>query len=140
MSPGLVLAIDPGTVKLGWALVDKMGIASGQGVIPFTDWDSQLRRLVSLDEVSVVVLGDGTNRVNIKQGLSRLLPQAEIVLVDETASTVEAWQLKREEEAGANPFRQLVFILRQLFVQMQVDDYAARILAQRYLQSTASKP
>lgn len=139
MSPGLVLAIDPGTVKLGWALVDKKGIASGQGVIPFTDWDSQLRRLVSLDTVSVVVLGDGTNRVNIKQGLLRLLPQAKIVLVDETASTVDAWQLKRKEEAGQNPFRQLVFILRQLFVQMPVDDYAARVLAMRYLKQGSAE-
>ena len=69
----------------------------------------------------------------------RLLPQVKIVLVDETASTVDAWQLKREEEAGANPFRQLVFILRQLFTQMQVDDYAARVLAQRYLKQGSSK-
>ncbi len=139
MCSGLVLAIDPGTVKIGWAVVDKSGVASGQGVIPFTDWDSQLRQLVYLDTVSVIVLGNGTNRVNIKQGLVRLLPQVKIVLVDETASTVDAWQLKREEEAGRNPFRQLVFILRQLFVQMQVDDYAARILAQRYLKQGSSK-
>ena len=133
MSPGLILAIDPGMSKIGWSVVDETGSARGQGVIPFEGWDVQLRRLDCLDRISVAVIGDGTNRVNIEQGLKRLVPEARIVLVDETASTVDAWQLKRREETGNNPFLVFVFTLRQLFAHQPVDDYAARVIARRYL-------
>ena len=133
MCPELVLAIDPGMSKIGWAVVDKTGKAQGQGVIPLAGWDGQLRRLVDPGSVSVVVIGDGTNRMNIEQGLVRLMPQVKIVAVDETASTVDAWRLKRQEEAGSNPFLLLMFTLRQLFSQQQVDDYAALVIARRYL-------
>lgn len=79
------------------------------------------------------MIGDGTNRVNIEAQAKRLFPSAEIVVVDETASTVAAWQLKRDEEAGSSLFRRFTFTLVQLFNPPPVDDYAARVLAQRYL-------
>lgn len=134
MSSSWILAIDPGTTKLGWALVEPAGAVRGQGVIPFSDWERQLVELVAVDRVAVAVIGDGTNRMNIEQGLKRLYPQALLVKVDETASTVDAWRLKRSEEAGANPFLQFWFILGQLFRPVAVDDYAARVLAERYRQ------
>jgi len=137
MRPGLILAIDPGMSKIGWAVIDFSGSSKGQGITPLEGWDVQLRRLDCLDDVSVAVVGDGTNRVNIEQGLRRLVPRAEIAAVDETASTVEAWQLKRREEAGTNPFSLLRFTLRQLFVQQPVDDFAARVIARRYLDQQA---
>ncbi len=133
MSPGLILAIDPGTTKLGWALVELQGAVRGQGVIPFLDWEPRLIELVAVDRVAVAVIGDGTNRVNIERGLERLYPQAKLVKVDETASTVDAWRLKRSEKAGSNPFRLFWFTLGQLFRPVPVDDYAARVLAERYL-------
>lgn len=133
MSPGLILAIDPGTTKLGWALVEPQGAVRGQGVIPFSGWEPRLIELVAVDRVAVAVVGDGTNRVNIERGLERLYPQATLVKVDETASTVDAWRLKRRVEAGSNPFLQFWFTLGQLFRPVPVDDYAARVLAERYL-------
>lgn len=137
MSPGLILAIDPGTTKLGWALVEPEGVARGQGVIPFIDWETRLVELVAVDRVAVALVGDGTNRVNIERGLERLYPHATLVKVDETASTVDAWRLKRREEAGSNPFLQLWFTLGQLFRPVPVDDFAARVLAERYLKQKA---
>jgi RNase H-fold protein (predicted Holliday junction resolvase) len=130
---GYILAIDPGTAKIGWALVDPSGGPQGQGVAYLADWEAELGRLLSGHSIETIVLGDGTNRLNMHRGLERLYPQARIVKVDETASTVAAWQLKRFEEAGRNPFLVLWFTLRQLFQVIPVDDYAARILAQRYL-------
>lgn len=133
----MILAIDPGMSKIGWALTDDSGQARGQGIIPQSDWDNRLTGLVDLGAVGIVVIGDGTNRLNIEQGLRRLIPQAEFVVVDEKSSTVEAWTLKRREEAGSNPFRQVRFFLGQLFNPAPVDDYAARVLAARYLSKQA---
>lgn len=80
------------------------------------------------------------NRVNIEQGLTRLLPWAPVVPVDEIGSTVEAWILKRKELSGRNPFKLLWFTMVQLFGAGPVDDYAARVLAQRYLSAGRRPP
>jgi RNase H-fold protein (predicted Holliday junction resolvase) len=133
MESYLILAIDPGTSKIGWAAVNAAGKVAGQGILRGSDWDRQLAELFDLGQIRVIVIGDGTNRVNIEQGLCRLLPQVAVVPVDEKGSTVDAWRLKREESAGRNPFKLLWFTLVQLFNTRPVDDYAARILAMRYL-------
>jgi RNase H-fold protein (predicted Holliday junction resolvase) len=133
MSSEYILAIDPGTSKIGWALVDETGIPVGQGVVYALDWESKLGQTLAGRKISIIVLGDGTNRLNMQQGLERLFPEANIARVDETASTVEAWELKRIEAAGGNPFKQLWFTMLQLFQSAPVDDFAARVLAQRWL-------
>ena len=129
----MILAIDPGTTKIGWAIVDNSGEAVDQGVLYLDRGAGQLHQLIDPPAVRTVVIGDGTNRVNIEAEAKRLYPQAEIAVIDETDSTVVAWQLKRKEEVGSNPFRGLMFTLRQLFNPPPVDDYAARVLAARYL-------
>jgi RNase H-fold protein (predicted Holliday junction resolvase) len=129
----VILAIDPGTSKIGWALVDNLGKAADQGIAHIGQWEGQLENLATRYRIETVVVGDGTNRVNMAQGAARLLPQAEIVMIDEKGSTVEAWKLKRYEEAGRNPLKILQFTLRQLFSPQPVDDYAARVLAMRHL-------
>jgi RNase H-fold protein (predicted Holliday junction resolvase) len=129
----VILAIDPGTSKIGWALVDNLGKVEHQGIAHIGQWDGQLQSLAARYRIETVVVGDGTNRVNMATGATRLLPQAEIVVIDETGSTVEAWKLKRTQEAGRNPFKILQFTLRQLFSPQPVDDYAARVLALRHL-------
>lgn len=133
MVPGFVLAVDPGTSKMGWALVDSLGKAHAQGIIRMDGWTGELGRTLAGREISVVVIGNGTNRSNMEEELSRLLPETTLAVVDEKESTVEAWQLKRHEEAGGNPFRQFTFMLGQMFSPVPVDDYAARILAERFL-------
>ncbi len=139
MLPGFVLAVDPGTSKMGWALVDTFGKAHAQGIIRMDGWSGDLGSRLQGRDIRVVVLGDGMNRSNMEEELSRLLPEATLVVVDEKESTVEAWQLKRQEEAGGNPFRQFAFLIRQMFTPVPVDDYAARILAQRYLEESAAR-
>lgn len=129
----MILAIDPGTTKIGWAILDDTGKAVDQGVVYLDRRGAQLAELIDPPAVRTVVIGDGTNRVNIEAEAKRLFSQAEIVVIDETDSTVAAWQLKREEEVGNNPFRRLMFTWRQLFSPPPVDDYAARVLAARYL-------
>ena len=130
----MILAIDPGTSKIGWAVVDNSGKSAIQGIAPIEFWDNRLMEAADLGQIRVAVVGDGTNRVNIERVLERLVPQVEVVVIDEKNSTVDAWKLKREEEAGNNPLRMLLFALRQMFKPVPVDDYAARVLAIRYLE------
>lgn len=129
----MILAIDPGMRKIGWALVEDNGKPVGQGILPLGQWAEELGRQLPLKDIRAVVLGDGTNRMNIEQAIARLLPQTPVATVNEAESTVEAWRLKKREVAGGNLLKQLWFSLDQLLNSGNVDDYAARVLAQRYL-------
>jgi hypothetical protein len=76
VNAGYILAVDPGTAKIGWALVEPGGKPQGQGVVYLADWEAELGRLLSGRSIEIVVLGDGTNRLNMQLGLARLYPQA----------------------------------------------------------------
>jgi len=119
--------------KIGWALVEEDGRPAGQGILPQGQWAEELAKLAPLDQVRAVVLGNGTNRMNIEKAIARLLPQTPVATVNESESTVEAWRLKKREVAGGNVLKQLWFFLDQLLNSGNVDDYAARVLALRYL-------
>ena len=129
----MILALDPGERKIGWALVEPDGTPVAQGIWPVDSWTRLLQQLAHIGEVDTLVIGDGTARMNIEAELARLLPQCAIAVVGEKESTVEGWQLKRVETCGSNPLKSLLFTAAQLFHAPPVDDYAARVLARRYL-------
>ena len=129
----MILALDPGERKIGWALVEADGTPVSQGIWPADTWPKLLQLLPRIGEVRTLVIGDGTARMNIEAELRRLLPQCAIAVVGEKESTVEGWQLKRAETCGRNPLKALFFTISQLFHAPPVDDYAARVLARRYL-------
>jgi RNase H-fold protein (predicted Holliday junction resolvase) len=128
----LILALDPGKAKIGWAIVDEEGRARGQGIVSAAGWEQQLQKAADISAIRIVVVGDGTERLNIERAAQRLIAGAEIAVVDERGSTVDGWVLKRRETAR-NPISGLWFMLVQLFNPAPVDDYAARVLAMRYL-------
>jgi hypothetical protein len=129
----MILALDPGERKIGWALVEADGTPVSQGIWPVATWTELLQKLPRIGEVRTLVLGDGTARMNIEAELKRLLPQCAIAVVGEKESTVEGWQLRRAELSRGNPLAALFLTAAQLFHAPPVDDYAARILARRYL-------
>jgi len=129
----VILALDPGERKIGWALVEADGTPVAQGIWPVADWGAAMLQLPRIGEVATLVIGDGTARMNIEAELRRLLPQCAIAVVGEKESTVEGWQLKRAELSRGNPLTALVLTISQLFSAPPVDDYAARVLARRYL-------
>jgi hypothetical protein len=129
----MLLALDPGERKLGWALVAADGTPVAQGIWPAAQWTDHLLALPQLASIETLVIGDGTASMNIAAELTRLLPKCRLAVVGEQESTVEGWQLKRAETCRGNPLCVLWFTLRQLWASAPVDDYAARVLALRYL-------
>lgn len=129
----MILALDPGERKIGWALVSAEGAPYAQGILLAAGWPDNLAELPALAEVEVVVIGDGTARAAVESQIAARIPQATLAVVNEKESTVEAWQLKHRELAGRNPLRALALTFAQLFTAPPVDDYAARVLALRYI-------
>ncbi|MGH2732497.1 MAG: Holliday junction resolvase RuvX [Actinomycetota bacterium] len=128
-----VLAIDPGTRRLGVAVSDPLGmVALPLTVLPRSgDWIGELRRIIAERGVDEVVMGlplrlDGTEgpaaeQARVLAGELRIHLGVEIRLVDERLTTVAAERgLTR---AGASARRQ----------RKVVDKAAAALLLQSYL-------
>lgn len=124
----MILAIDPGSEKCGLALVEQTGKIISKKIIGRKEIKAYLADFLARQVVEQIVMGDSAFGRQLSQELS--LPQ-EIKYVQEKNSTLEArlryWQ--------ANPpkglWRLVPTSLR--FPPVPVDDWAAVILAERYL-------
>ncbi|MBQ2975660.1 MAG: pre-16S rRNA-processing nuclease YqgF, partial [Phascolarctobacterium sp.] len=91
------LGVDPGRSKTGLALVDgagkilKLHIADSQNI------DNEIVEFIQKSCPVQIVLGNGTNSSNIGEAVQRVLPNVEIVVVEEAHSTEEARTLYWQE-------------------------------------------
>lgn len=128
---GAVLGIDPGTRKIGFALIADgesaplaMGIESLDGLFP------RLAPLVEVHPLRAVALGGGTNAATIRALLERL--GAPVHLIDETDTSYRARALYFADHPPRG-WRRLVPVGLQL-PPRPIDDYAALLIARRYAQ------
>jgi RNase H-fold protein (predicted Holliday junction resolvase) len=155
----MILGVDPGRDKMGWALVRGEGELVLSGIAPMPDaelfgevwfrpageweealaaWTRERRFSVGLSEnaagLEYIALGDGTGSREMARMLGRL--SVKIVLVDEKETTLEAreryWILHR-------PSLWQICLPRRLRIPPRaVDDLAAWVIAQRSISVSAS--
>ena len=125
-----VLGIDPGTRKVGFALVeDADSPAVARGIEPLDTLLGRLRRLLADHPIRAVALGSGTNASNRARMLEAL--EVPVHLIDETDTTYRARALYFSEHPPRG-WRRLVPIGLQL-PPGPIDDYAALLIARRYI-------
>lgn len=128
----LILGVDPGSSKTGVALLTAAGEIENTEVLLMTDFAAGLGEFLGQQEIKFCVMGNGTTSVAMQAVLKQLLPQVEIVTIDEAHSTEEArvlyWQL--------NPPKGLrkIFPLGMQVPPVNLDGLAAAVLVRRYLQ------
>ena len=128
----LILGVDPGSSKTGVALLTVGGEIKKTDVLLMTDFTGALEEFLGQQAVSLCVMGNGTTSASMEAALHKLLPSAEIVVIDEAHSTEEArtlyWQL--------NPPKGLrkLFPLGMQMPPVNLDGLAAAVLVRRYLQ------
>ena len=126
------LGVDPGRSKTGLALVDgagkilKLHIADSQNI------DKEIVEFIQKSCPVQIVLGNGTNSSNIGEAVQRVLPNVEIVVVEEAHSTEEARTLYWQENPPQG-WRKLM-PLGMLVPDVPLDAYAAVILVRRFLE------
>ncbi|HTA39379.1 MAG TPA: RuvX/YqgF family protein [Candidatus Acidoferrales bacterium] len=134
MNPGRVLGIDPGTGKAGFAVLDADGTALVQGIEGLTGLLDRLKAVVADFGPSALAVGRGTNAARVTKSLEALgLP---IHQVDEYETTRFARSLYFAENPPAG-WRRLVPLGLQV-PPRPVDDYAAILIARRYLDEEGS--
>lgn len=128
---GVVLAVDPGRDKCGLAVVVSPGQVLHREVCPTQQLPARVQELAVRFPVAVLVLGDRTGARGSGDALRALPGLPEPTLVDEAGSTLEARERWRRE-VPARGWRRLLPVALRL-PREPIDDWAAVILAERYL-------
>ena len=131
MEEEVILSIDPGKIKCGIAILRLTGEILYHKVVPSGDLISSIEKLTEDYKFHCIVLGDRTCCKKVKASLSSFKSTLGIKCVDEHLST----ELSRKRYFQDNPPRGLK---RLIPLTLQIppepyDDYAAIILAERFL-------
>ena len=125
----MILGIDPGTRKAGYALVDSDGTVIDKGIEAIDGLTGRVGVLRGTHEIAAIALGTGTNSMVILQALAPF--EIRIALVDEHETTLRARKLYFADNPPRG-WRRLIPIGMQL-PPRPIDDYAAVLIARRYL-------
>jgi RNase H-fold protein (predicted Holliday junction resolvase) len=125
-----VLGIDPGTRKVGWALAADAGSAAiALGIEPIETFMERVAPLLSLHPIRAVALGAGTNAAALARRLESL--GVPVHLIDETDTTYRARALYFADNPPRG-WRRWIPLGLQL-PPRPIDDYAALLIARRYI-------
>jgi RNase H-fold protein (predicted Holliday junction resolvase) len=130
----VILGIDPGTRKCGWAVIGGIEEPAVElGIVPSDALVTTVLGLQRRYEFAEIALGRGTSAGDV----GRRLREAGVsfVLVDERETTLQA----RKRYFAAHPprgWRRLV-PLGMLLPPCPIDDFAAQLIAERYLRSAS---
>ena len=126
----VIIAIDPGTKKCGYAVVDS-NLSVLQREVIFTEKIAKtIEDSLNIYKINKIILGNGTNYKKIEERLKNNFPQLKIILIEEEFSTLEA----RKKYFKAHPPRG---ILKLIPLSLRVppchyDDFVAVLLAEKY--------
>lgn len=126
----MLLGIDPGTRKCGYAVVERLGAPPlALGIAPLDEFRAQLDRLRTTYAIDMVAVGHGTNASVITTAVRETgLP---FTLVDERETTLQA-RARFFVDHPPRGWRRLV-PNGMLLPDRPIDDYAALLIAERYL-------
>ena len=125
----MILGIDPGRKKCGLAVVNWDEEVLWQGVVLFSEIKAKIFTIEEKYDINKVVVGDGTASEKIQKMLREF--KLNFKLINEANSTLEAKRLYWAENTPQG-MRKLVPTNLQSPPQA-VDDYAALVLAKKYL-------
>lgn len=134
---GYFIAIDPGFSKCGFAVLeeDSPFLCRSRGVIRTMDLEEFLddvRR--NINPVKAILLGNGASNKIVQEAASRILPDLDIILVDEKDSNAEAREIYHLENSRGSILRRFLGWIG-LYTRPLFDDYAAHAIGLRYLRN-----
>ena len=127
----MILAIDPGREKCGTAVLDLSGRVLEKKIVKFEELVNEVTHLIAKYGIATLAVGSGTYSKNVQKEISKLELKANIIFVPEKYSTLEAKKRYFKENPARGFWRLLPASLRT--PPQPIDDYAAVILAERFL-------
>jgi len=132
----IIIAIDPGTKKCGYAVVDSNLSVLQREVISTEETTKAIENNLNIYKIDKIILGNGTNYKSIEETLKNHFSQLKIILIEEGFSTLEA----RKKYFEAHP-PQGISKLIPLSLRVppdHYDDFAAILLAEKYFKNKKS--
>ncbi|MHB8147948.1 MAG: RuvC family protein [Vulcanimicrobiaceae bacterium] len=126
---GAILGVDPGTRKVGYALLDAQGTVLERGIEEPLRLRERLLALAKGRTIQAIALGKGTNARLVRAELTAI--GAPIHLVDERSTSLGARTLYFDDHPPRG-WRRLIPRSMQL-PPCPIDDYAAVLIARRLL-------
>ncbi|MCK4241083.1 MAG: Holliday junction resolvase RuvX [Candidatus Atribacteria bacterium] len=129
----IIVAIDPGTRKCGYAVVDSNLSVLQREVTPTDKIINNIEDSSKIYKINKIILGDGTNYKQIEKKLKNYFPRLKIILIEEDFSTLEA----RKKYFEAHPPRGIskLIPLSLRVPPCQYDDFVAVLLAEKYFKN-----
>jgi RNase H-fold protein (predicted Holliday junction resolvase) len=129
----MVLGLDPGTRKCGYALIAAAGAPPVTlGIAPLEALGERIRELIAATPVTVAAIGRGTNAAAVVEIVRGLGLRTELVDERETTLLARARFFRDHPPRG---WRRLV-PRGMLLPDRPIDDYAALLIAERYLKAS----
>ena len=126
----MILGIDPGTRKCGYAIVETIGAVPVElGIVPFEELEARVKIVVARYAPTVIALGGGTHARIVEPLLAAT--GVPIAIVDERETTL----LARRRYFAVHPpkgWRRLI-PSGMLLPPRPIDDFAAVLIAERLL-------
>lgn len=126
----IVIAIDPGTKKCGYALVNSNLSVLQRKVIPTEEIEKNIKNSINNYKINKIVLGNGTHYKIIEEKLKHHFSQSMIILIEEEFSTLEARKKYFETHPPRGIFKLIPLSLR--VPPCNYDDFVAILLAEKY--------
>ena len=126
----MLLGVDPGTRKCGFAVLERSGEPIELGIVALDAFAERLAALHARYTFAFVAIGEGTNA----RAIATLVEQAGLpyALVDEHETTLQA-RARFFDDHPPRGWRRLV-PRGMLLPDRPIDDYAALLIAERYLE------
>jgi len=130
----IIIAIDPGTKKCGYAVVDSNLSVLQREVISTDEIPQTIEDGLNIYKIDKIILGNGTNYKKIEERLKDNFPQLKIILIEEEFSTLEARKKYFETHPPRGIFKFIPLSLR--VPPGHYDDFAAVLLAEKYFKDS----
>ncbi len=129
----IIIAIDPGTKKCGYAVVDSNLSVLQREVTQTDKIVNNIEDSFKVYKINKIILGDGTNYKQIEKKLKNYFPRLKIILIEEDFSTLEA----RKKYFEAHPPRGIskLIPLSLRVPPCHYDDFVAVLLAEKYFKN-----
>ncbi len=124
-----ILGVDPGTRKVGFAILDGAGETRDLGIELIGDFGARVKGLLERWTFTTIAIGTGTNARTLGRELAGLgIP---VIYVDERETTLRARSLYFADHPPRG-WRRLIPLGMQV-PPRPIDDYAAVLIARRFL-------
>jgi RNase H-fold protein (predicted Holliday junction resolvase) len=128
-----VLGLDPGTRKCGYAVVTAVDAPPlTLGIVPIEGLAERLREVLAATPVTLAAVGRGTNAAVVAAVVGELGVQVELVDERETSLLARARFFQDHPPRG---WRRIV-PRGMLLPDRPIDDYAALLIAERFLKAS----